>query len=94
MTPTPGRIVHYVLPKEFRRAGEVRPAIITRILASSSTGLEPAEPPRCQLTVFLDGANEDASHLDAKNLRGLIFVSGALQDAEQKPGTWHEPVRQ
>lgn len=52
MKPTVGRIVLYALPKESPRAGEVRPAIVTRVV----------DEERCNLSVFLDGPNDPAGN--------------------------------
>lgn len=50
MTPTVGRIVHFVLPGG-RSAGEVRPAIITRVNNETNVNLR----------VYLDGPNDEGA---------------------------------
>lgn len=54
MTPSPGRIIHYVLPAGAPRAGEIRPAMIIRVWG----------PEMVNAKIFLDGPNNDAGVAD------------------------------
>ena len=87
MTPSIGRIVHFVLPegtdtKTGHQAGDHLAAIITRIWDPS-----PTETSIVQLTAFVDGANY---HLEGPP---LIIGSSVHQDPAGAPGTFHEPER-
>lgn len=75
-TPRPsiGRIVGYVLPEGQRRAGEVVPAIITRVWEGDTKSV--------QLTPFVDAANEAP-------VPPLHLCSSVEYSAELRPRTWH-----
>jgi hypothetical protein len=53
MIPSVGRIVHYRLPADAKRAGEIRPAIIVRVNGDPSAPLT-----SCNLYVLFDGPND------------------------------------
>lgn len=74
IAPTVGRIVNCVMPASHRRAGEIRPAVVVRVNASS-----------VNLDVFLDGPNDssDIERLD------VGWFGTAPYDEGGKPGTWH-----
>lgn len=85
MIPSPGRIVLFVLtdgPHLFgsgHKAGEAIPAMITRVNSDGTA----------QLTGYTD------LHFDRRGdgIRGFMSGNRIPQDAEKKPGTWHEPPR-
>src|ERR1043165_8757136 len=52
-----GRIVHYVLGKEYKNKGQCRPATIVRTWSNSMT-----PQVRVQLQVFMDGTNDGAKY--------------------------------
>lgn len=74
MLPTIGRIVGYVLPSTHRRAGEVVPAIITRVFTEGGTTV--------QLTPFVDVANDWA-------VPESECSSVPHDDHAMTPRTWH-----
>lgn len=78
--PTVGRIVHFVLPPEHKRAGEVRPAII--VMVNGSDPHATVNP-----NVFLDPANDEP-------LRSFDACS-VTYDESPKPAlrTWCWPPR-
>ncbi len=79
-----GRIVHYVLPMQFRNGGQIRAAIVVRVLWPT----DPEAPATTNLTIFLDGeADQDVAGGD--DLRAV----GVLHDPDGAPGTWHWPSR-
>jgi hypothetical protein len=94
--PTPGRIVHYVLPESVSRrsAGQVRPAIIVRVWES--------DHPSVQLQVFTDGSNDldegtiqghSAGREVAERIhRGILWATSVHYDPSGKPGTYHWPT--
>lgn len=89
--PSTGRIVHYVLPRHLKNAGQIRPAIIVRVWQ----GIEsPEAPGLSNLVVFLDGLN-DRDRTDglriAEHSMPIDWVGSVLHDAEGRPGTWHWP---
>ena len=81
--PTVGRTVRYVLNdtdlEGGKNAGEERAAVITRVW--------PGVTEHVQLTVFLDGANED--------VKGLPFLvkSSCTGSSGPVPCCWHWPER-
>lgn len=96
MKPTIGRIVHYSLPLKGPAEHEVlRPAMITEVFEGG------AEGPMCNLTVFLDQANDLRIHGD--ELRKEI--GWAIPDGQSvhafptsvhegtSAGTWRWPAR-
>lgn len=75
IAPTVGRVVYCVLPKEFKRGGEIRPAIIVRVNQGS-----------CNLSVLLDGPNDAEGGLAAE----AEWMGSVAFDQDTKlPGTWH-----
>jgi hypothetical protein len=82
--PSPGRIVHYVLPEEHRNAGEIRPAIIVRVFNSLG---HPSNPGMANLQVFLDGPN------DEPDVVPWVGSANFAPAEERRPGTWHWPPR-
>ncbi|MBI3886152.1 MAG: hypothetical protein HY302_10530 [Opitutae bacterium] len=74
MLPTIGRTVGYVLPVTHRRAGEIVPAVITRIFSEGSTTV--------QLTPFVDVANDEpvAAH-DCSSVH--------YDEHAKTPRSWH-----
>lgn len=83
--PSIGRVVHYVLPEGARR-GEVRPAVITRVLTLIDA---PSNPGMCNLQVLLDGSNDG---LDGA-LGGIAWKGSVLYSEAPVAGTWHWPPR-
>ena len=91
-TPSPGRIVHYVLPDEFKNAGEHRPAIIVK-----AWGSPPTQPYPVQLQVFMDGSN-DGYIQDLGKVMSIVdghpntmWKTSVPYSEEPKSGTWHFP---
>ena len=74
--PTIGRIVGYVLPLSHRRAGEVVPAIITRIWPGAIV---------VQLTPFVDVAND--APVPPDRCSSVPFAEASTQP--YIGGTWH-----
>jgi hypothetical protein len=93
MTPTIGRIVHYVMTPTERAgslgaAGQHRPAIIIapcneRFNTTSYTREE------CQLAVFIDGSND----IPGNTPGGTLWATSVPHDEDCAPGTWHWPER-
>lgn len=80
ITPSIGRIVHFVLPN-----GQHRPAIIVRVFEEPPTPASVAN-----LQVFLDGSNDAPAREPGAS--DLLWRTSVHQDAEtMKPGTWHTP---
>lgn len=87
---TEGRIVHFVLPASEGNllardispasAGQHRAAIVVRVL-DQETGMS-------NLTVFLDGGNDQPSVIEPPRTMGFGSV---FYDEYQGPGTWHWP---
>lgn len=77
--PSAGRIVHYVLPENRARAGEIRAAVITRVFAPIGA---PVHPGMSNLRLMLDGPND---------LGEADWVGSVVYSAKPKPGTWHWP---
>lgn len=75
--PSVGRIVRYRLPHDMDRAGEERPAIITRVVA----GL------KVNLVVFLDGPNDGGPVAPAQWVGTVDYSERAAAR------TWAWPVR-
>lgn len=86
-TVTIGRIVHYVLPLTARNAGQVRPAIITRVWQQLDYE---SHPGMSNLRVFLDGGNDQDPHA---NPQYPEWVGSVCYDADGALGTWHWPPR-
>lgn len=93
-----GRTVHFVMPD-----GEHRPAIVTKVWHSVSEDLQSRG--YCNVTVFPDGANDDANIAKLFNLlphsvvsypqhRIAIPMSSVVFDEGCKPGTIHWPERE
>lgn len=80
MTPTIGRIVHYVLAN-----GEHRPGIIVRTW--------PTDDEKVNLQLFVDGSNDCAAEPQANYSTGVIWKTSAPHDEEKKPNSWHWPER-
>lgn len=80
--PSIGRIVHYVLPASYDRAGEVRAAIITRAHNPCTAEIHPG---MSNLHIVLDGAND---------LGERDWVGSVMYDPTGAPGTWHWPPRE
>lgn len=78
-TPTPGRIVNYVLEKG-PRTGEIRPAIIVRTYGETTV----------QLAVFTDGQYEAGGN---DKLPNPYWVTSACYSETPQCGTWHWPQR-
>jgi len=76
--PSPGRIVHYVLPDDNRNAGEHRPAIVVRVWDQSG----PEQ--RLNLQVFTDEQNDGWA-------AGTQWRTSVRFDPEAGLGTWHWP---
>lgn len=76
--PTIGRIVGYVLPEGHNRAGEIRPAIITRVWSEHCV----------QLTPFIDVANDQP--VNPTSCSSVV----SDESTEKKPRTWHWLPRQ
>lgn len=85
--PTPGRIVHYVLPREGRDP-VVRPAIVVHKWPDHQGTAQVIEG-TLQLQIFTDGSN------DGRGCEtGLLWATSVKHDEETKaPGTWHWPAR-
>jgi hypothetical protein len=83
MTPSNGRIVHYVL-KQGRSAGAHRPAMIVNAHGGNT--------PHVNLHVHLDGCNDDGHEFGDATLIGHAF-SAPRDDSATMPGSWHEPER-
>jgi hypothetical protein len=88
--PSPGRIVHYVLPTESQNCGQHRAAIITSDF----------EGPRQNLHVLLDQPNDvntvciiDGLHPPTDDLAYTARAWSAMYDPGAAPGTWHWPER-
>lgn len=77
---TEGRIVHYVLPGDYAKPGEHRPAIIVKVW-NKETG-------SVNLQVFMDGTNDNLY-----DGRLAIWTTSVVYSEEPKPGTWHWPER-
>ncbi|MDB5094462.1 MAG: hypothetical protein JWO85_2563 [Candidatus Eremiobacteraeota bacterium] len=79
VTPTVGRIVHFVLPD-----GQVRPAIIVRVWS----------PEMVNLRVFLDGTNDapDGGYLQREWATSVHYREYAV--GNYAPGTWFWPPRE
>jgi hypothetical protein len=73
---TVGLLVNFVLPADCAHAGEIRPAIITRVGSTDSF-----HTPWCNLSVVKDGPNDP----DVLPWYGSV----PLDQDDQKPGTWH-----
>ena len=86
MTPSIGRIVHYVL-NHGKSEGQHRPAIIIETCEHLfGAGVYSRE--ECQLMVFVDGSN------DGTPWHGLpIWATSVPHDEDGTPGTWHWPER-
>ena len=90
--PSPGRIVHYMLPDEFKYAGEHRPAMIVKVWGSP-----PHNPFPVQLQVFMDGSN-DVYKNELGTIMNMVdghpntmWKTSVPYSEEPKPGTWHFP---
>lgn len=70
-----GRIVRYVLDENQIRAGEIRPALVTR---ETDDGL-------LNLFVFLDGTNDGRSDGGA-----AMHAYSVARDEGHSQGTWHD----
>jgi len=91
MTPTIGRIVHYVLP-EGRSAGDHRPAVIVRVWGEDQVraGTLPASAlGTVQLQVFVDDSNDG---FEAETV--AVWKTSVIHDETGKPNTWHWPERE
>lgn len=84
MTPSIGRIVHYIVPAGLS-AGKHLAAIITSIESNPAPDLTSTDSSLANLRVFED---------QKEDLRGHDRLRGVSQDpAGLKPGTWHECER-
>ncbi len=81
MKLTIGRIVLFALPADHKRAGEIRPAIVTRAWSDTCANL----------SVILDGMNDGADILPV----GSATLCTEPQDNPEmgKPGSWYWPNR-
>jgi hypothetical protein len=84
----PGVIVHYVLGTEGpgnNRRGEVRPAVVVRVLSESADQL-------VQLQVFLDGSNDDPIDGAALTWRSGVPYAAVPEDGGALvQDSWHWP---
>lgn len=91
-----GRIVHFVMPD-----GEHRAAIVTKVWHSVSEELQ--RQGYCNVTVYPDGANDEANIRRLFNIghesvpvvyRTAIPMSSVVFDDSHKPGTIHWPEKE
>jgi hypothetical protein len=92
MTPTVGRIVHYVLDSG-RSAGDHRPAIIVRVWGEDQVAagtLPESALGTVQLQVFTD-SSEDGKFND--ELPQVMWKTSVMHDESGQRGSWHWPER-
>lgn len=77
MTPSVGRIVHYVLP-DGRNRGTHRPALIVAVWSETIVNLQ----------VFTDGPNDGNDYVT-----GQVWRTSVRFAEEGDFGTWHWPER-